>query len=124
MSIIKSAVAVSVLALSLVALPVSANAALSDCGANKICLWQNSDFGGSYYQASSSSPSPVTINYLFNFGVSSWKNGQSRDAKWYPLINGGGAGHCMNSNSWTSYVGWLDNDALQSMTIYTDSLAC
>lgn len=124
MKIIKSVLAGAMLAMSLAALPVSANAAVSACASNRVCLFQNQNYGGSYYQDGSSSSSPVTINHLWNFGISSWENRMARDAKWFQLQNGLGTGRCMNSNSWNSYVGFWDNDTLQSVTIYTDPYAC
>lgn len=123
MSILKSIAMASTLALGLAIVPALGNAAYG-CGSQQICLYKDSGYGSSFYTATATNSSPTLINYIINFGVSSWRNESGHDARWFPNWNGDGTAHCMNSYSASSYVGWLDNDALQSMIIYTDGYAC
>jgi hypothetical protein len=102
---------------------LAAPAAVIACSAGYTCLYEHRDYGGRRLQWRD--VQLINLNdYGFNDKMSSWRNRNSRDARWYHDVGGRGTSRCMQAGASVSYVGSGDNDRASSLRIYSSSTAC
>jgi Peptidase inhibitor family I36 len=118
-------VAAGIAALALLgATAVSASAATSECPSSTVCLRHDADYKGGVKKVGKN-PGTYDVFSDFNDKMSSWYNKSTAyDARWYYNNNGTGTSRCMNSQSFSSWVGSVDDNQATSVVIFTDQLAC
>lgn len=97
------------------------------CSAGYTCLYDDANYGGRRLQWSDPGTRINLTDYGFNDKMSSWRNRNRLDARWFYNVNNFNnlrASRCMNANSSSSYVGYFDNDEASALAIYTDDRAC
>jgi hypothetical protein len=95
------------------------------CDAGYTCLYERDNYGGRRLQWSDRPQDIDSLRaYGFNDQMTSWRNRNSVDARWYYHDNQGGTSRCMNANTNVTNVGTADNDKASSLRIYTSNRAC
>lgn len=122
MRALRTAVAVTGLVFTSVVVGVtSAQANEADCPGSRVCLWDDGNYTGGLKILSGSTTDLVD----FHDRMASWKNTyQTQDAKWFYNNNYSGTARCMNSVSKNAYVGYTDNNELDSVAIYYNNTIC
>jgi len=99
-----------------------------DCQSGYVCVWADSHYIGRRLQFASAGLRAEMADYSFHDKMSSWRNRNSRDARWYHDENGGGASRCMNNGARVSDLGpgsiFDDGDKMDSLRVYTNSTSC
>lgn len=99
----------------------SAQASESDSPGGRVCLWND----GNYTNGAKILSGSTTQLPDFHDLMASWKNSYStQDAKWFYDNNYSGTQRCMNSTSKNPYVGYTDNNELDSVAIYYNNTIC
>ncbi len=99
-----------------------------DCQSGYVCAWDDAHYTGRRLQFASAGLRAEMADYSFHDKMSSWRNRNSRDARWYHNENGGGASRCMNNGARVSDLGpgsiFDDGDKMDSLRVYTNSTSC
>jgi hypothetical protein len=93
------------------------------CSAGYTCLYERADYGGRRLQWRDRPQLLNLVNYGFDNEMSSWRNLNNVDARWYYNANGGGTSRCLNAGNSVTSVSSDDNKA-SSLRIYTTATAC
>lgn len=100
----------------------------ADCPAGWTCLFADKNLTGRMLKWSAGGSYGNLSDNGFNDQMSSWKNRNARDARWYWDANRGGTTRCMNSNTANVDVGSgvfnTDNDEASSWGIYATGSGC
>jgi hypothetical protein len=94
------------------------------CGGGYTCLYEDTFFGGRRLQWRDRNQLINLRNYNFDNKMSSWRNDNDVDARWYYDAGGSGTSRCMNAGFISPFVGWIDNDEASSLRIYGSATAC
>jgi hypothetical protein len=96
-----------------------------ECSPGYTCLYEAANYGGRRLQWSDRPQDIDSLNaYGFNDQMTSWRNRNSVDARWYHNDNQRGTSRCMNANTSVTNVGTADNDKASSLRIYTNATTC
>lgn len=104
-------------------------AGADDCNSGYLCFWEHDNFTGRRLQFQAAGLRADMRDYSFNDTMSSWRNRNSRDARWYHDIGGSGGSRCMNNGTRNSDVGpplvpGTDDNGMSSFRIYSNSTSC
>jgi hypothetical protein len=94
------------------------------CTAGYTCLYENINYGGRRLQWRDRNQLINLVNYEFDNKMSSWRNNNNVDARWYYGVNGTDTSRCMNAGKSDGVVGWIDNDEASSLRIYNSTTGC
>lgn len=97
------------------------------CSAGYTCLYAADRYGGRRLQWRDRNQVIRLSQYGFNDQMTSWRNRNSVDARWYYNENRFfpyGTSRCMNANTNNSNVGPTDNDKASALRIYGSATAC
>lgn len=94
-----------------------------DCQATYLCFWQDSNFNGRRLQFHDDGLRGDMRDYSFNDAMSSWRNRNAHDARWYYDTNGRGTSRCIEDGTRNSNLG-SDNDKMSSFRIYSNNTSC
>lgn len=96
-----------------------------ECSPGYTCIYEDANYGGRRLQWRDKPQDIDSLSaYGFNDKMTSWRNLNSVDARWYYNDNQGGTSRCMNANTSVTNVGTADNDKASSLRIYTSNRAC
>lgn len=103
-------------------------ASADDCDPGYVCVWEHKEYRGRRLQFRDAGMRGNMHDYDFNDKMSSWRNRNNKDARWYWDTSGNGKSRCMNSGSRNPDVGKgltnRDNDEMSSLRIYPNASAC
>jgi hypothetical protein len=102
----------------------TSRATVIECDPGYTCLYDAANFGGRRLQWRDRGQGIDLSQYGFNDKVSSWRNRNNVDARWYYAAGFQGQSRCINANTSNAYVGNQDNDQASSLRIYTRSTIC
>ena len=94
------------------------------CSAGYTCLYESANYGGRRLQWRDRGQLINLSAYGFDNQMTSWRNLNSVDARWYYSAGGGGTSLCMNANTSVTNVGSTHNNKASSLRIYTNSTTC